>query len=60
MVAELIETRNFQRIPLNLSVSGKCPGKLFRGYKFQGMTQNASFDGLCMKVSNSQFFKEGQ
>jgi hypothetical protein len=56
----LTENRRFQRVRLSLAVSGKCLEKRFRGYKFQGETQDASFDGLCLKIFNSHCFKTGQ
>ena len=60
MEQNLSEKRSFKRIPLTLPVEGKSRVKAFQGYDFQGEILDACFDGLGIKVDETNGFKVGQ
>jgi hypothetical protein len=49
-----------ERVPLALQIMGEYTGAEGHVHPFQGETQNASFEGLCMKLDNSTGLKAGQ
>ncbi|MBW1801821.1 MAG: PilZ domain-containing protein [Deltaproteobacteria bacterium] len=54
------ENRRHKRVPLALSIIGKCAVKAFRSHDFQGETRNVSYNGLCIQSQNINGFKVGQ
>jgi hypothetical protein len=60
MEKNLSEKRSFKRIPLTLSVEGKSRVKALQGYDFQGEILDMCFDGIGIKVDDTNGFKVGQ
>jgi hypothetical protein len=60
MAQNLSEKRSFKRIPLTLPVEGKSRVKALQGYDFQGEILDMCFDGLGIKVDDTNEFKVGQ
>jgi hypothetical protein len=60
MAQNLSEKRSFKRIPLTLSVEGKSRVKALQGYDFQGEILDMCFDGIGIKVDDTNGFKVGQ
>lgn len=56
MPAEFTERRRSVRLPLSLSISGKTVEGLFRSHSFTGETEDISFDGLCINVTEPNGF----
>jgi len=60
MAQNLSEKRSFKRIPLTLPLKGKYRMKALQGYHFQGEILDVCFDGLSIKVDDTNGFKVGQ
>ena len=60
MASEFSEKRRFRRVPLNLHIYGALPTGFMQNHRFEGETQDISFDGLCIKVETPNGFKAGQ
>lgn len=60
MDSELSEKRRFKRFPLNLPINGALSTGFMQNHKFEGETQDISFDGLCIKVETPNGFEVGQ
>jgi hypothetical protein len=60
MEKNLSEKRSFERIPLTLPVKGRTRTKAFQGHDFQGQILDVCFDGLRIKVDDTNGFKVGQ
>lgn len=54
------ERRRYERVHLELPVSGQCLGMAGDIYPFQGETRDVSFEGFCIKVNSNNGFKIGQ
>jgi hypothetical protein len=60
MTAEFSEKRRFKRIPLQLDINGALPKGFLQNHKFEGKTQDISFDGLRIKIDHPNGFEVGQ
>ena len=60
MAGNLSEKRSFQRIPFTLPLEGKYRVKALQSYHFQGETLDMCFDGIGIKVNDTNGFKVGQ
>ena len=60
MAQTLSKKRNFKRIPIVLPLKGKSRVKTLQSYHFQGETLDVSFDGLGIKVDDTNGFEVGQ
>lgn len=60
MSLEFSERRRYERVRLELPVSGQCLGVAGDIYPFQGETRNVSFEGFCVKVNSTNGFKVDQ
>jgi len=60
MAQNISEKRSFKRIPLTLPLKGKYRMKALQGYHFQGEILDVCFDGLSIKVDDTNGFKVGQ
>jgi hypothetical protein len=60
MAQNISEKRSFKRIPLTLLLKGKYRVKALQDYHFQGEILDVCFDGLGIKVDDTNGFKVGQ
>jgi c-di-GMP-binding flagellar brake protein YcgR len=60
MGLDFSERRRYERVHLELPVSGQCLDVAGDIYPFQGETRDVSFEGFCVKVNSSNGFKVGQ
>ena len=60
MSLDLSEKRRYERVHLELPVTGQCLGGAGDIYPFQGETRDVSFEGFCVKVNSTNGFKVGQ
>jgi hypothetical protein len=60
MSLDFSEKRRYERVLLELPVSGQCIGAAGDIYPFQGKTRDVSFEGFCVKVNSANGFKVGQ
>ena len=60
MEKNLSEKRSFKRIPLTFPVEGKSRVKALQSYDFQGEILDMCFDGVGIKVDDTNGFKVGQ
>jgi hypothetical protein len=57
---EFLEKRFSKRVPLSLPISGKIAEAIFRGHKFEGKTEDVSYDGLGISVPVPNGFRRGK
>lgn len=50
MSTEFPEKRHSVRVPLSLPIFGKIEKGFFRSHDFEGKTEDASYEGLCINV----------
>ena len=60
MAQNLSEKRRFKRIPSTLPLKGKYRVKALQSSYFQGETLDMCFDGIGIKVDDTNGFKVGQ
>ena len=60
MAQNISEKRRVRRILLTLPLKGKFRVKALQSYHFQGETLDVCYDGLCIKVDDTNGFKVGQ
>ena len=60
MSLDFSERRRYERVHLELPVTGQCLGVAGDIYPFQGETRDVSFEGFCVKVNSTNGFKVGQ
>lgn len=60
MSLDLSERRRYERVHLELPVTGQCLSVEGDIYPFQGETRDVSFEGFCVKVNSTNGFKVGQ
>jgi hypothetical protein len=60
MAQNLSEKRSSKRVPLTLPLKGKYRVKALQSSHFQGETLDMCFDGIGIKVDDTNGFKVGQ
>ena len=60
MTPEAMEKRRSRRVPISLSITGKCLKSALSGRPFEGKTRDISYGGLCVKVDGTNGFEIGQ
>jgi len=60
MSLDFSERRRYERVQLELPVTGQCLSVEGDIYPFQGKTRDVSLEGFCVKINSTNGFKVGQ